>query len=500
MKKHLLAIDQGTTGTTAMVFDHDGNPLSKVNEEFPQYFPRGGWVEHDPEEIWASTVSTVGKALSKAGIKAGDLACLGITNQRETSVFWKRGTTEPVGRAIVWQCRRSADICERLKVKGLEEEFRGRTGLVLDPYFSGTKVTWKMENEPGFARAAEAGEICFGTIDSWLLAKLTGGRLHVTDYSNASRTLMFNIKTLEWDDTLLRALGVPRSVLPEVHESSFLYGETDPDAFFGEAVPISGIAGDQQAALFGQACYHPGMTKNTYGTGSFVLMNTGQDAVASGTGMLTTIAWGLDGRVTYALEGSIFVTGAVVQWLRDGLRVIEDASEVGPIAEAVCDTGGVYFVPALVGLGAPYWDPYARGAILGITRGTTREQIIRAAVESMAYQTRDVMEAMESDSGIKVVSLRVDGGASVMDVLLSFQSDILGVEVLRSGVAETTALGAAYLAGLAIGFWEGVDEIERIWHAEKAFVPRIDKAQMDILYMGWKRAVERTRYCEEGDE
>ena len=497
MKKYVLAIDQGTTGTTAMVFDHGGTALSKVNEEFPQYFPRGGWVEHDPEEIWQCTLSAVGKALAGAGIKATDLACLGITNQRETSVFWRRGTTEPVGRAIVWQCRRSADICERLKLKGLEDDFRARTGLVLDPYFSGTKITWKMENEPAFAESARAGDVVFGTIDSWLLAKLTGGRVHQTDVSNASRTLMFNINTLDWDEVLLDALGVPRALLPEVGESSNVFGETDPEVFFGAAVPIGGIAGDQQAALFGQACYHPGMTKNTYGTGSFVLMNTGRKAVSSQSGMLTTIAWGIGGEVTYALEGSIFVTGAAIQWLRDGLGIIKSATEVGPIAEAVADTGGVYFVPALVGLGAPYWDPYARGAIYGITRGTTREHLIRATVESMAYQTRDVMGAMESDSGIHVSSLRVDGGASVMDVLLQFQSDLLRVQVQRPVVPETTALGAAYLAGLAVGYWDGLDEIERIWQAEKTFEPRTDRSLMDVLYVGWKLAVQRTRYDDE---
>ena len=497
MKKYVLAIDQGTTGTTSMVFGHDGAPRSRANQEFPQYFPRGGWVEHDPEEIWQCVLSTVEKALTAADISASELACVGITNQRETSVFWRRGTTEPVGRAIVWQCRRSADVCERLKLAGLEEEFRARTGLVLDPYFSGTKVTWKMENDPEFARAAESGEMSFGTVDSWVLSRLTGGSVHATDYSNASRTLMFNIRELAWDRVLLDALGVPASLLPEVRESSFVFGETDPELFFGAAVPISGIAGDQQAALFGQACYRPGMTKNTYGTGSFVLMNTGGQAVDSPTGMLTTIAWGLGGEVVYALEGSIFVTGAAVQWLRDGLKIIDSAARVGPIAEATVDTGGVYFVPALVGLGAPYWDPYARGAILGITRGTTGDQIVRAAVEAMAYQTRDVMEAMESDSGIKVSSLRVDGGASVMDVLLSFQSDLLGVEVQRPVVAETTALGAAYLAGLAVGYWESPDEIERIWRAEKTFRPSVEKGHMDILYTGWKKAVERTRHWEE---
>ena len=504
MKKYILAIDQGTTSTTAMVFDHAGVVLSKVGQEFPQYFPAGGWVEHDPEEIWQSTVFTVSKALSDAGVNAGELAALGITNQRETAVFWRKGTVEPVGRAIVWQCRRSAPICERLKKRGLEGEFRERTGLVLDPYFSGTKITWVMENEPEIARLAEAGEISFGTIDSWLLAKLTGGRVHATDYSNASRTLMFNIRDLEWDDRLLDHLDVPAGMLPQVLPSSCLFGETDPDCFLGASVPIGGIAGDQQAALFGQACYHRGMTKNTYGTGSFVLMNTGPEAVTSSTGMLTTVAWGCGGEVTYALEGSIFITGAAIQWLRDGLGIIGDASETGPLAQETPDTGGVYLVPAFVGLGAPYWDPYARGAILGITRGTSRKQIVRAAVEAMAYQTRDVMDAMRSDSGIDVASLRVDGGASVMDVLLQFQADLLGVEVQRPAVSETTALGAAFLAGLSVGYWKDLDEIERIWRVGKTFSPSADKELMDSKYKQWKKAVRRAcsweeRVSENGD-
>jgi glycerol kinase len=497
MGKYILAIDQGTTGTTAMLFDRSGKVMAKVNHEFPQYFPRSGWVEHDPLEIWTSVLETVEEALSAAGSKPSDIASIGITNQRETSVFWERSSLEPVGRAIVWQCRRSADICEQLKLDGLEERFRSRTGLMLDPYFSGTKITWKMQNDPEFAKMAMSGDVCFGTVDSWLLAKLTGGRVHATDYSNASRTLMYNIHELDWDDDLLGSLGVPRLILPEVKPSSGVFGETDPASFFGEAIPIGGVAGDQQAALFGQACYSPGMTKNTYGTGSFVLMNTGEKPVDSKTGMLTTIAWGLDGKVTYALEGAIFITGAAIQWLRDGLRIIKDATEAGPIAETVEDTGGVYFVPALVGLGAPYWDPYARGAIVGITRGTTREQLVRATVDSMAYQVRDVMGAMESDSGIKVVSLRVDGGASVMNVLLQFQSDLLGVEVRRPVVAETTALGAAYLAGLAVGYWKDVDEVERIWESDRAFEPAADPGVMDIKYAGWKQAVERARYRDE---
>ncbi len=497
MKKYVLAIDEGTTGTTAMVFDRAGQVLSKVNEEFPQYFPHGGWVEHDPEEIWSAVLHTVATALKEAGIEAGQLASVGITNQRETTVFWRKGGVEPVGRAIVWQCRRSAGICERLRREGHEERFRAATGLVLDPYFSGTKITWRLENDPEFARQAAAGEINFGTIDSWLLARLTGGRVHATDFSNASRTLMYNIHSLEWDQGLLALLGVPGSMLPEVKASCGVFGQTDPEAFFGVEVPIGGIAGDQQAALFGQACYHQGMTKNTYGTGSFVLVNTGSKAVSSSSGMLTTIAWGMDDEITFALEGSIFVTGAAIQWLRDGLHLIEDAAETGPLAEKVPDTGGVYFVPALVGLGAPYWDPYARGAILGITRGTSREQLVRATVEAMAYQSRDVMDAMKTDSGIEVATLRVDGGASVMDVLLQFQADLLGIEVQRPVIAETTALGAAYLAGLATGYWESVEEIERIWLPEKTFAPVADASEMEKRYAGWKRAVERSRAWEQ---
>ncbi|MDD5447839.1 MAG: glycerol kinase GlpK [Actinomycetota bacterium] len=496
MKEYILAIDQGTTGTTAIVFSKSGVPLSKRNVEFTQYFPSGGWVEHDPEEIWKTTLSSVEAALSAAGIGAGDLCAIGITNQRETSVFWKRESLEPVGRAIVWQCRRSAGICDALKREGLEEKFQSKTGLVIDPYFSGTKIKWKMDNDPEFARMARNGEICFGTIDSWLLARLTGGRVHATDLSNASRTLLFNINELTWDEEIIQILGIPPEILPEVCPSSFVFGETDPTCFFGESVPIAGVAGDQQAALFGQACYKPGMAKNTYGTGSFVVMNTGGKPVPSKHGMLTTIAWGLDGKVDYALEGSIFITGAALQWLRDGLGIIKSASEAGPLAEKAGDNGGLYFVPALVGMGAPYWDPYARGAILGITRGTTKEQLVRATVEAMAYQTRDVIDAMRGDSGIDIRSLRVDGGASVMDVLLEFQADLLGIAVERPVVQETTALGAAFLAGLAVGLWKNLSELQNLWGSEKIFEPHRDKGEMDVLYRRWRKAVERARNWE----
>lgn len=497
MKEYILAIDQGTTGSTSMVFDDRGLASSKVNKEFTQYFPHGGWVEHDPEEIWRCTMECIEQSLSEAGIAPSQIASIGITNQRETSVFWRKGTVEPLGRAIVWQCRRSAGICERLRAEGHEQRFRASTGLVLDPYFSGTKITWRLENDPEFAKLARRGEVNFGTIDSWLLARLTGGAVHATDVSNASRTLLFDIRSLDWDDGLLALLGVPRSMLPEVKPSSGVFGYTDPEHFLGIRVPVSGIAGDQQAALFGQACYRKGMTKNTYGTGSFVLVNTGPEPVVSQSGMLTTVAWGLDGEVTYALEGSIFITGAAIQWLRDGLRIIDDASQTGPLAEQAPDTGGVYFVPALVGLGAPYWDPYARGAILGITRGTTREQIVRATVEAMAYQTRDVLEAMRQDSGIDPAALRVDGGASVMDVLLQFQADQLGIKVQRPTVSETTALGAAYLAGLGVGYWKNIGEIESIWQAERTFEPSVDRTLADGMYSGWKRAVERARAWEQ---
>ncbi len=494
--KYILAIDQGTTGTTAMVFDEKGDPKSKFNQVFPQHFPRSGWVEHDPEEIWGSVSSAVEKALIEAGISAQDLTAIGITNQRETSVFWYRGTYRPYGNAIVWQCRRSADICERLKIQGHEQQFRSRTGLVIDPYFSGTKIAWMMENDREFARLAHAGEIVFGTVDSWLIAKLTGGKVHVTDCSNASRTLVYNIHDLKWDSYLLEILGIPSSLLPQVVDSSSVVAYTDPKEFFGASVPISGIVGDQQAALFGQACYRVGMTKNTYGTGSFVLMNTGDRAVQSNSGMLTTIAWRYNGKVTYALEGSIFITGAAIQWLRDGLKLIKSAEEAGVIAADVEDTGGVYFVPAMVGLGAPYWDPYARGAILGISRGTTKEHIVRAAVESIAYQTRDVLDSMKKDSGIEITSLRADGGASVMDALLSFQCDLIGVPVERPSVTETTAMGTAYLAGLACGIWAGEEELEQIWKVEKSFMPREDREFAEIKYMGWKKAVEKVLYTD----
>jgi len=489
----ILAIDQGTTGTKCICYDRDQKPLSSVSLEFKQYYPHPGWVEHDAEEIWECTRESARRALEEAGAGPREVAAVGITNQRETAVIWDRATGRPVRRAIVWQCRRSADICRRLREEGLEKAVRAKTGLVLDPYFSGTKLAWVMENEPEIARRAQAGELCFGTIDSWLLHRLTGGRVHATDVSNASRTLLFNIHDLKWDGVLAEELGVPLSLLPEVEESSHVFGETDPEVFLGVAAPISGIAGDQQAALFGQACFHPGMTKNTYGTGSFVLMNIGEKPSLSEKGMLTTVAWSLGGRVTYALEGSIFITGAAVNWLRDGLGIISKPSEVDELAAQVEDTGGVYFVPAFVGLGAPYWDPQARALLIGMTRGTGRAHIARAVIESMALQTADVVEVMREESGIPLRELRVDGGASVMDMLLQYQADLLGVPVRRPVISETTALGAALLAGLATGFWKDLGEVEEKWELDREARPDPSAAERVRAMRGdWKRAVERS--------
>jgi len=497
MRAYILALDQGTTSSRAILFDRDGSPVSQAQQEFPQIFPHPGWVEHNPEEIWSSQMVAASHAIARAGIDIRKISSIGITNQRETTILWERSTGHPVHNAIVWQCRRTAPNCERLKASGWDSEIRKRTGLVLDPYFSGTKLQWLLETIPGLRDRAEKGELAFGTVDSWLVWRLSGGRLHITDASNASRTLLFNVHTSEWDETLLEAMRIPRVVLPKVVPSSQVYGETDPAVFFGAALPIAGIAGDQQAALFGHGCFAQGNTKNTYGTGAFLLTNTGAKPIPSKAGLLTTIAWQIDETTTYALEGSVFTAGAVIQWLRDGLCILPDAAASEALATSVDDCGGVYFVPAFTGLGAPYWDPYARGAILGITRGTTREQLVRAAVEAMAYQTRDVMDAMKADSGIEVASLRVDGGASVMDLLLQFQADLLGLEVQRPVVSETTAQGAAYLAGLAVGYWSGLDQIEEIWRAEKVFSPSADAARMDSLYAGWKRAVERARAWEE---
>jgi glycerol kinase len=487
----VLAIDAGTTGVTALVVGEDATVVAKGYREFPQHFPKPGWVEHDALEIWDATLEAVAEALKTAGIEAREVAAIGITNQRETTVLWERATLRPVHRAIVWQDRRTAERCDELRDR--EAGLRARTGLVLDAYFSATKIEWLLRNVEGLAQRAETGELAFGTIDSWLVAKLTAGAAHVTDFSNASRTLLYDIYERRWSDELLGTFGVPAALLPEVAPSSGRFGQTDPGAFFGARLPVSGIAGDQQAALFGQACFSPGMTKNTYGTGSFVLMNTGEEAPSPPDGLLVTLAWGLEGRVFYALEGSIFVTGAEVQWLRDGLGIISQARETGPLAASVPDNGGVYFVPALTGLGSPYWDPYARGTIIGITRGTTRAHLARAAVEAMAYQTRDVVDTMAREAGVSLRELRVDGGASVMDLLCQFQADQLGVTVRRSAIAETTGLGAAFLAGLAEGVWSSTQEIAKTWRFDAEFTPAGDERERDRLYSVWGRAVERAR-------
>ncbi|MBD0373512.1 MAG: glycerol kinase GlpK [Pyrinomonadaceae bacterium] len=486
----VLTIDQGTTGTKVIVFDHEGSIRGLSYSEFTQHYPQPGWVEHDAEEIWSGVVKLIREALEKSNVDAASLRAIGITNQRETTFFWERRSGLPVGRAIVWQDRRTASICDELKERGLEEMFRRKTGLVLDPYFSGTKVKWLLDNTEGLRERARRGEIAFGTIDSWLVWKLTGARSHITDYSNASRTLLYNIHELKWDGELLEALDVPRNVLPEVMPSAHVYGHTDPATFFGQSVAVAGVAGDQQAALFGQGGFGEGLAKNTYGTGSFILMNTGRKAVESREGMLTTIAWGIrDEPVEYALEGAIFITGAAVQWLRDGLGVIEDAAETESLAKLVRSNEGVYFVPALVGLGAPHWDAYARGAILGLTRGTTRAHLARATLESMCYQTRDVVEAMQRDSGIRLREIRADGGAVSNNFLMQFQSDILNVPVDVPLITETTSLGAAYLAGLAVGFWESREEIDSKWKLARRYNPRMSEDEREALYTRWLRAV-----------
>jgi len=494
--KYILALDQGTTSSRAIIFDHNGKVISVAQQEFTQIYPKPGWVEHDPEEILTSQINVAKQAIEKANINPKDIAAIGITNQRETTVVWEKDTGKPVYNAIVWQCRRTAPICDELKREGLENIIKEKTGLVIDAYFSGTKIKWILDNVPGVREKAEKGKVLFGNIDTWLIWNLTKGKVHVTDYSNASRTMIFNIHKLDWDEDILKHLQIPRVILPDPKPSSFIYGYTDKE-IFGVEIPISGDAGDQQAALFGQACYKPGMVKNTYGTGCFMLMNTGEKAFASQHGLLTTIAWGINGKVDYALEGSVFITGAAIQWLRDGLKIIGTAAETESMALSVQDSGGVYVVPAFVGLGAPYWDMYARGLIIGITRGTTREHIVRATLESIAYQTRDVLEAMIQDSGIKLQSLRVDGGAVVNNFLMQFQSDILGVPVERPVVNETTALGAAYLAGLAVSYWQSTEEIENLWQMDKKFEPKMSQEEREKLYKGWKKAVSRALKWEE---
>lgn len=488
---HVLALDQGTTSSRAIVFASEGRAVASAQQEYPQIYPQPGHVEHDPEAIWDSQLRTAKEAIAKSGVDAKQLAAVGITNQRETTILWDRSTGKPISNAIVWQSRITAPTCEQLKQDGLEPLFREKTGLVLDAYFSGTKIKHLLDSIDGARAKAERGDLLFGTVDTFLTWRLSGGKLHVTDYSNASRTLLFNIKTLDWDDELLRILNVPRAMLPTVRPSSEVYGSTDA-AVLGASVPIAGIAGDQQAATFGQACFKPGQAKNTYGTGCFMLLNTGEQPVMSRNGLLTTIGWGLNGKVTYCLEGSVFIAGAVVQWLRDGLQLFQSASEIEALAAQVPSTDGVYLVPAFVGLGAPYWRPDARGTIVGITRGTTRAHIARAALESIAYQTRDVLEAMEQDSGQNLNVLRVDGGASSNRLLMQFQADQLGVRVQRPVVQETTALGAAYLAGLATSVWSSPDDVCRNWVEDAAFEPSGDRLNSDSQYADWKRAVERS--------
>ncbi|MCE5478619.1 glycerol kinase GlpK [Staphylococcus pseudintermedius] len=493
MGNYILSIDQGTTSSRAILFNEEGEIVGVAQREFKQHFPKSGWVEHDANEIWSSVLSVMASVLTENNVSANEVKGIGITNQRETTVVWDKETGRPIYNAIVWQSRQTQSICDALKQEGHEQTFRDKTGLLLDPYFSGTKVKWILDKVDGAREKAAKGEILFGTIDTWLVWKLSGGRAHVTDYSNASRTLMYNIHELKWDDELLELLDVPKAMLPEVKPSSEVYCETIDYHFFGQNVPIAGIAGDQQAALFGQACFERGDVKNTYGTGGFMLMNTGEEAVKSGNGLLTTIAYGIDGKVNYALEGSIFVSGSAIQWLRDGLRMINSAPQSEDYAIRVDSTEGVYVVPAFVGLGTPYWDSDARGAIFGLTRGTEKEHFIRATLESLCYQTRDVIEAMAQDSGIEVNSLRVDGGGVKNNFLMQFQSDLLNIEVERPEINETTALGAAYLAGIATGFWKDKSEIQRRWKLEKSFEPEMDQKESNRLYKGWKKAVEATQ-------
>ena len=491
--RHVLALDQGTSGSTVLVVDDEGHVRGRGYAELPQYYPRPGWVEHEPEEIWSTVEQAAAQALAAAGVSGRDVAAVGITNQRETAILWDRGTGAPVHRAIVWQCRRTAAMCERLRAAGVEPRVRERTGLVLDAYFSGTKLRWLLDTVPGARRRAERGRLAFGTVDSWLLWKLTAGRTHATDVTNASRTLALNLRTVDWDPEMLALLDVPRAVLPDLVSSSGVCAETADLGWLPAGVPVAGIAGDQQAALFGQACYAPGSTKNTYGTGAFILLNTGPEPIASEHGLLTTVAWRIGGETTYALEGSIFIAGAVVQWLRDGLGILATAAESEALAQSVPDTAGVYFVPAFVGLGAPYWDMYARGTVVGLTRGTSRAHLVRAALEAVAYQTRDVLDAMGADAGLAPPVLKVDGGAAANDFLCQFQADVLAVAVARPSVIETTALGAAYLAGLGAGMWKSLDALAARHALDRTFTPAMPAATRARLYDGWRRAVERSR-------
>ncbi|WP_041077189.1 glycerol kinase GlpK [Thermotoga caldifontis] len=491
-ERYVLALDQGTTSSRAILFDSQGNMLGMVNQEFPQIYPKPGWVEHDPYDILESQLSVAKKLLRNLNIEPQQIAAIGITNQRETTIVWDKRTGKPVYNAIVWQCRRTAGMCDEIKAQGLTDVIRRKTGLVVDAYFSATKIQWILKNVPGVMEKAKRGEIAFGTVDSWLVWNLTGGKVHATDVSNASRTMLFNINDLRWDEELLDMFGVPRSVLPEVFPSSYVYGVTEKE-IFGVEIPIAADIGDQQAALFGQMCVRPGTMKNTYGTGCFILMNIGSKPVFSRSGLLTTVAWRVGDEVSYALEGSVFIAGAAIQWLRDEVRMIESAAETEQLALSVPDSAGVYFVPAFVGLGAPHWDMYARGAMFGLTRGARKEHIVRAVLESIAYQTRDVVEAMCEECNTRLKTLRVDGGASKNNFLMQFQADILNVPVERPKVNETTALGAAYLAGLAVGYWEGLSQIESQWQLDRRFVPSMDEERREELYRGWKRAVDRAK-------
>ena len=496
-KKYIMALDRGTTSSRCIIFDKDGNIIKIAQKEFEQIYPKPGWVEHDAMEIWGSQSGVMREAVDTAGINPEEIAAIGITNQRKTTVVWDKKTGKPIYNAIVWQCRRTSEICDQLKEKGLTECIREKTGLIIDAYFSATKVKWILDNVEGARERAEKGELLFGTIDTWLIWKLTGGRVHVTDYSNASRTMMYNINTLEWDKDILKELDIPEIMLPEVKESSCVYGYTDSGLFADIKIPIAGCAGDQQSALFGQNCFEEGTAKNTYGTGCFLLMNTGEKPVKSENGLLTTISWGVDGKVEYALEGSIFMGGASIQWLRDELRMIKSAADSEKYAMRVENTNGVYVVPAFTGLGAPYWDMYARGTIVGLTRGAKKEHLIRATLESIAYQTKDVLEAMQNDSGIELKSLKVDGGASNNNFLMQFQSDILNVKIDRPKIVETTALGAAYLAGLAVGFFKSKEDIKKRWVCDREFEPKMSEEVREKSYKDWKRAVERSLAWEE---
>ncbi len=489
MQKYILALDQGTTSSRAIVFDHDGNIVSVAQKEFPQIFPKPGWVEHNPEDIWSTQLGVAAEAITKAGLTAEHIHAIGITNQRETTIVWDRNTGKPIYNAIVWQDRRTADFCDELKRKNLHILIQQRTGLVVDAYFSASKIKWILDNVDGARAKAEKGELCFGTVDTWLIWNLTKGQVHATDVSNASRTMLMNLQTLQWDGELEKIFNIPGNMLPQIRSSSEVYGNTQ-NIITSKNIPIAGIAGDQQSALFGQMCTQPGMVKNTYGTGCFMLMNTGEKAVVSKNNLLTTVAWKINGKTEYALEGRVFIGGAVVQWLRDGLGIIKNSADIEDLASKVSDTDGVYLVPAFAGLGAPHWNQHTRGTMVGLTRGSTAAHIARAAIESIAYQTADVLKAMEADSGIHIKELRVDGGATVNNALMQFQSDILNTAVIRPRITETTALGAAYLAGLATGYWSSVDEIQQQWKTDKQFEPQMDEEKRTSLMNGWQRAVK----------